>query len=404
MLKSLKAPYQVAIIGGGVIGLAIGWQLAEAGCRVALFEKHRRGIRHAPDSASWAAAGMLAAGIELEPTETNLLRLTRASQLLWPDFIKRLERASGMTIDYRREGTLSIALNRDQQMALRRNYDFQRESGVSLDWLSGERVRELEPSLSPSVTAGVLSRGDHQVDNRQLLLALEAAFIAAGGDYFDNCTATIDWSDDSDDLAVAVMANAQARYLCDKIVIASGAIGCNEMGGLAKLAPPIRPLKGQMVMAQMLPHAPLIRHIVWSANAYLVPRSDGRLLIGATVEEAGFNATITVGGIYALIEAAWRTLPAIEYLPIIEQWCGFRPTSPDDAPIMGWLESSEATRLVQPDTKLDARIVFATGHHRNGILLTPITAKLLVPLLLNQPLDNQEAELLRLFSPTRFYS
>jgi glycine oxidase len=163
----------------------------------------------------------------------------------------------------------------------------------------------------------------------------------------------------------------------DAVVLAAGAWS-RSIGGLApELRPPVRPIKGQMLSLRMDPRAPLIEHVVWAPGAYLVPRKDGRLLIGATVEEKGFDPNLTAGGQLALLEATWRALPGIEELPIHEMWVGFRPGSRDDAPIIG------------PSSI--AGLVYATGHYRNGILLTPITAEAVATLVMEGKVDSQVA-------------
>jgi glycine oxidase len=349
----------VAIIGAGVIGLSIGWRLAAAGCAVALYE---RGV--AGRGASWAAAGMLAAGLEAEPGEERLLALTRASQALWPDFARAVEAASSVDIGYRAEGTLAVALTRDDAEQLRTSVAFQRGHGIELEWLSGAEACRREPHLTPRLVAAAFSPHDHQVDNRRLVEALRAAFRAAGGCLTEQCDAGLD-STGGRITGVRV----GDRHLPADVVVACAGAWSRDLPGLPDgLRLPVRPLKGQMIALRMTPTAPLLRHVVWAPKAYLVPRRDGRLLIGATVEERGFDAALTAGGIYGLLDGAWRALPAIEELPIDEMWVGFRPGSRDDAPIIG-------------PVAIDG-LILATGHHRNGILLTPITADAICSLIL----------------------
>ncbi|HEY1506881.1 MAG TPA: FAD-dependent oxidoreductase, partial [Stellaceae bacterium] len=174
--QASRSKPKTAIIGGGVIGLSVGWRLAQAGCAVEIFERSEAG-----KGASWAAAGMLAAGVETEPGELALHGLCRASQDAWPRFAAELEAASGQRIELRREGTLMVALNRDDTAQLRYTYDFQRTHGIALDWLSGAQARQKEPYLHPNLAAAVYCAGDHQVENRKLVRALRTAFIAAGG-------------------------------------------------------------------------------------------------------------------------------------------------------------------------------------------------------------------------------
>lgn len=356
---------RVAIVGAGICGLGIGWRLAQAGCAVDVFERGQAG-----HGASWAAAGMLAGGVETEPGEEPLLSLARESQRRWPDFARELAAASGIDPAYRDEGTLIIAVTRDEAEQLRFTYDFQRGLGIELEWLSGAEVRRREPHLRPGITAGVYSPGDHQVDNRALVLALRGAFLRAGGRLQENTEVS---AIEIENGRTCGLRCGDAHYEADVVVVAAGAWS-RGLPGLPKSArPPVRPVKGQMLALQMDPAAPLLRHVLWATKSYLTPRRDGRLIVGATVEERGFDERLTAGGVFALLEAAWRPLPAIEDLPIVEFWTGFRPTSRDDQPILG---PSPVEGLV-----------FATGHHRNGILLAPVTADLLADFVLGGRLD-----------------
>ena len=342
----------VAIVGAGVCGLGIGWRLAEAGCRVTVYDRGRAG-----QGATWAAAGMLAAGVECEPGEEPLLALTLESQRLWPAFRRELEAASGQEIGYRDEGTLVAALNRDDVEALRFNYEFQRGLGIELEWLNGAQARDREPYLRPGAPAAVYSPQDHQVDNRLLALALKEAFLRAGGALQEEAEVT--GIDCAAGHAAGVVV-AERRQAADIVVIAAGAWS-RGLAGLPEAArPPVRPVKGQMLALAMDPAEPLLRHVLWAPKIYMVPRRDGRLIVGGTVEERGFDEHLTAGGVFSVLEAAWRALPAIEELPIAEMWVGFRPTSRDDAPILG-------------PGPIEG-LYLATGHHRNGILLAPATA------------------------------
>jgi glycine oxidase len=299
---------------------------------------------------------MLAAGIETEPGEQPLLALTRESQRRWPAFARELEAASGIALGYRAEGTLAVALTRDDAELLRAQTDFQRRCGVDLDWLDGAAARAREPFLSPRVVAAAFSPHDHQVDNRQLVPALIAAARRAGAALHEHTEAAVDVVGGR---AVGVVAG-ERRVAADVVILAAGAWSRGVPGVPAVAKPPVRPIKGQMLALRMDPAAPLLWHVVWAPKAYLVPRRDGRLLIGATVEERGFDDTVTAGGLLGLLDGAWRAVPALEELPVDEIWTGFRPGSRDDAPILG-------------PCRVDG-LVLATGHHRNGILLTPITA------------------------------
>ena len=336
-----------------MVGLGIGWRLAAAGCTVDIFDKAGAG-----QGASHAAAGMLAAGVEVEPGEEGQLPLNRHSQALWPAFAAELYAASGIDVDLRTEGTLVIALNADDAARLRFNFDLQKSLGLAHEWLTGAEVKRREPYLHAGTVGAIHSPGDHQVDNRKLVQALRIAYSNAGG-----------WLHEYTPVAEIIVEGGRASGLrladgtchsADVVVLAAGAWSRMIPGLPDDVRPPVRPVKGQMAALRMDPREPLLRHVVWTPSVYLVPRLDGRLVIGATVEERGFDDSLTAGGVMSLIEGTWRALPGIEELPIDELWVGFRPGSRDDAPILG--------------PSAVENLVLATGHHRNGILLTPVTA------------------------------
>lgn len=343
---------QVIIIGGGVCGLAIGWELAEAGKAVTILERGRCG-----QEATHAAAGMLAAAAECEPGEEQLLQLTRWAQQLWPGYLDRLETSSGQRPDYRDEGTLVVALNRDEVERLRFRHEFQTSLGLPLRWLEAAELRQREPHLRQSAAAAIFSAEDHQVDNRQLAESLKQAYLNAGGSLREECE--VEALDCSDPARKRISLGNGDILETKTVVLAAGAWSRGLPGLPEEAMPPVRPLKGQSLALQMVPHSPLLEHVLWTEQIYCVPRRDGRLIIGATVEERGFDDSITAGGIYALIEGARRALPGIEDLPLIECWSGFRPGCRDDAPVLG--------ETAVPGLHL------ATGHHRNGILLAPVT-------------------------------
>ncbi len=367
---------ETVVIGAGVIGLSLAWRLAQAGCRVRVYDKGEAG-----HGASWAAAGMLAATVETEPGEEKLLSLTLASQRLWPDFARELETASGMNIGYRTEGTLVVALNRDDAETLHHSYEFQKGLGLELDWISAYEARRREPHLKPGLTAAVFCGNDHQVDNRCLALALAEACRRAQVEIHENRPVR--------ELILkggraAGIVTEQGEDRADLVVLAAGAWSRQIDGIPAAQMPPVRPIKGQMMALQMDPSAPLISHVVWAPHSYMVPRNDGRLIVGGTVEERGFDTELTAGGLLALLDGAWRAIPAIEELPIAETWVGFRPGSRDDAPMLG-------------PSGIDG-LAIATGHHRNGILLTPVSAQVMSEFVLTGRLS----DLAQPFSPERF--
>ena len=369
----------VAIIGAGVIGLGIAWRLAMRGVPVAVFDKGACGA-----GASHAAAGMLAACAEAEPGEEALVTLGRASQARWPAFAAELKQASGVDVGLRPEGTLVVALTSDDQARLSHQLVFQQKLGLPLQWITAAETRRREPHLAGKLAGAVFSPEDTQVDNRKLAAALRIAAEAAGARISEHqAVKTI--SNDAGRIDGIVLADGR-KVAADVVVLAAGAWSRSIDGLAPELRPPVRPIKGQMLALRMDPAAPLLTHVVWAPGAYLVPRLDGRLLVGATVEEKGYDTSLTAGGILTLLEAAWRVVPAVEELPIDEMWVGHRPGSRDDAPILG--------------TGLIDGLIYATGHHRNGILLTPITADAIAELVFEGAADPA----IRPFSIERFGS
>lgn len=360
---------RVTVIGAGVVGLGIGWRLSQAGCAVDIFDAGTPGR-----GASHAAAGMLAACAEAEPGEEGLLALNRASQTLWPRFAAELEAAAGQSVDLRTEGTLTIALNADDGARLRHLFAFQQQLGLPVEWLSAAEVRRREPHLARQVTGGIASLEDHQVDNRKVAAALLGAAQQAGARI--HAETPVAQVETAAGRAIGVVAGGRA-HAADIVILAAGAWS-REVGIAPAAALPVRPIKGQMLALQMDPKAPLLTHVLWAPNAYLVPRRDGRLIVGATTEEKGFDTSLTAGGQLALLTHAWRALPGIEELPLIEQWVGFRPGSRDDAPILG------------PSPEVEG-LVYATGHHRNGILLLPVTVEAITRLVLDGRMDDVAA-------------
>jgi glycine oxidase len=356
----------VAIIGAGVIGLGIAWRLAARGVSVAVFDKGVSGA-----GASHAAAGMLAACAEAEPGEEALVTLGRVSQARWPAFAAELKQASGVDVGLRLEGTLVVALTSDDQARLSHQLTFQQKLGLPLQWISAAETRRREPHLAGKLAGAVFSPEDTQVDNRKLAAALRIAAEAAGARIREHQEVkTI--SSDAGRVDGIVLADG-TKVGADVVVLAAGAWSRSIDGLAPELRPPVRPIKGQMLALRMDPAAPLLTHVVWAPGAYLVPRLDGRLLVGATVEEKGYDTSLTAGGILTLLEAAWRVVPAVEELPIDEMWVGHRPGSRDDAPILG-------------TGPIDG-LIYATGHHRNGILLTPVTADAIAQLVLEGAAD-----------------
>ncbi len=373
---SSRARPRVAVVGAGVMGLAIGWRLAQAGCAVEIFDSGEAGL-----GASHAAAGMLAACAEVEPGEERLLELNRASQKLWPQFAAELEAASGESVDMRTEGIITVGLTADDGAKLRHLFALQQSLGLPVEWLNPAEARRREPHLATRLSGAILTHEDHQVDNRRIVIALKAAVARAGGVLHEHCP--VSRVETEGGKVRGVIADGR-QVAADVVVLAAGAW---SRGVDITPAPalPVRPVKGQMLAVQMDPAAPLLNHVVWGPGIYLTPRRDGRLILGATTEEKGFDTQITAGGQLALLTHAWRVLPTIEELPIIEQWVGFRPGCRDDAPILG------------PSDEVDG-LVYATGHHRNGILLLPVTVQAMTRFVLEGALE----EVVQPFGAARF--
>lgn len=372
---SLPAVADVAVVGGGLIGLSIAWRLARAGRSVVVLERETIGA-----GASLAATGMLAPAAEHEPGSDPLLPLALESLRRWPAFRDDLEAEAGRRIDYRPDGTLVLAVGRDEVERLRFRYDLQRRSGLDAAWLPGSEVRRLEPGLRPSVTAGIHCPLDHQVDPRLVMDALAEACRRAGVVLAEGTPVTaLDWSGGR----VAGVRCGDRAVAAEVVVLASGA--WSGEGGLLPeaLTLPVRPLKGQSLALRTTARTGGLGRMVWTEQVHMAPKSDGQLIVGATVEDCGFRPGVTAGGLYALLEGARRVLPGIEEMEVEAVWCGYRPTSDDDAPILDALAPG---------------LVAATGHHRNGYLLAPVSADAIAELVTRGALP----DVARPFSRARF--
>lgn len=378
MAEKNRSTIRVVIVGAGIMGLGIAWRLGQRGATVMLFDAGEAGR-----GASHAAAGMLAICAEAEPGEEALVALGRTSQALWPQFAAELEELTGEAVDLRREGTLLVALNADDQARICHHLEFQKGLDLPVDWISAAETRRREPHLAARLAGAVASPEDHQVDNRKVVAALRAAADRTGATIHEHCgVAGILITDGR---VTGVKLRDGREVLADVVVLAAGAWSRGLEGLPVALRPPVRPVKGQLISLRMDPRAPLISHVVRAPNVYMVPRRDGRLILGATSEEKGFDRTLTAGGMLALLEAAWRLVPAIEELPIHEMWVGHRPGTRDDAPILG-------------PAPVDG-LIYATGHSRNGILLAPITVDAIARLVLDGTVDPA----IRPFGVDRFF-
>jgi glycine oxidase len=278
-----------------------------------------------------------------------------------------------------------VADDRDSAVALRRLYDFQRAHGVPVAWLALDDALDAEPLLSPRLTAVVSAPGDHQVDNRALADALAWACRRAGVEIVEHAPVRLV---EPDVARPAVRLADGTRREARAVLLAAGAWSRGIDGLLP--APPVRPIKGQMLSLRQLPEEGLaLRYVVRGPRAYLVPKPDGRLVVGATSEERGLDTTVTAGGVYRILEAAVEVVPGVEEMPLVETWAGLRPASRDHRPLLG--------RSPHPG------VVYATGHYRHGILLAPVTADE-VAAEVDALLDGRAETRLLLgpFSPLRF--
>jgi glycine oxidase len=365
-----------AVLGGGLIGLAIAWRAALGGLSVHLADPEP-GV-----GASTAAAGMLAPVTEAHYGEERLLELNLRSARRYPSFIDELGRSTRLPAGYDTRGTLAVAFDRDDRAVLAETAAYHRKLDLESTPLTGREARALEPMLAPGVQAGLLVERDHQVDNRLLHAALLEAATNAGVTIHRSAAALIV----EDGRARGLRLESGEALTADHVVLAAGCWS-SEIPGLPPDAlPRVRPVRGQILRLAMA--TPLltraIRAMVRGSYVYLVPRAHGELVIGATVDELGFDTSITSGGVYELLRDAHEVVPGITELPLVESRTGLRPGSPDNAPLLG--------RTVLPG------LIAATGHYRNGVLLTPITADAIAELLIDGELPEYAAP----FSPERF--
>jgi glycine oxidase len=358
---SSERSYDAVIVGGGVIGLSSAWRAAQRGARVALVEK----APHPPAGATRVAAGMLAPVGELAFGEPELLKMTLAAAELYPDFVAELESASGVSTGYSSCGALHVALDRDEAAELRRVHGLQRSLGLGAEWLPPRRCRELEPGLTPSFNGGVHAPEEGAVDPRALAEALLAALAAEDVDVLSG-TVVAEALFEGERIA-GVRTDGGEELHAAAVVLAAG-VWSGEIGWLPQHArPPVRPVKGQILELRARDGEAPCERIVASERVYLVPRPDGRLIVGATVEEQGFDTTVTAGGVHELLREAYRLLPDVAEMELVEASAGLRPGTPDNLPLVG-------------PSPLDG-LLWATGHYRNGILLAPLTAGTIADLL-----------------------
>lgn len=365
--------FDVAIAGGGLIGGSIAVELALAGLSVGLYDCHEPG-----KEASWAGAGILSPAPE-SAAMVPLVTLGKSSMTLYPDFVRTVEEISGQRVGYRRKGTLQALFTGDAREELSTVVALHHGLGLKAEPLSAADARAIEPSLSEDVEAAVLRPEEASIDNRALTQAVLEAARRNGVQIFSASGVKAVWRMDG---RCAGLHLRDEKIGAQWTVIAAGCYS-SSIDGAAAYAP-VRPAKGQMVALRAGDLK--IERVLWSEKIYLVPRNDGRILAGATVEYAGFDKTLTAGGIEQILSASIELAPGLSKARVEETWAGLRPDSPDHLPILG-------------PTDLDGLLI-ATGHYRSGILLAPITARLMREWVMQQRVSVDWDR----FSPMRFQS
>jgi glycine oxidase len=350
-MSTLPQRSEVIVVGGGITGLAVAYELARRGREVLVVDRD-----DLPGVATRAAAGMLAPTSEADLADRVLVDLELDSLARYPGFISTLEGLTGESCGYRTEGTLWVALDRDQDGELERLASMQRAKGLAAQRLTPGEVLGREPHLSGRIVAGLLAGGDHQVDPRALARVLGVALTRLGGRVAVGCRATrVEHVAGRVEAVTGLTGRGAFEVHAEVVVLAAGVWSEDVTAPTPALG--LRPVKGQLVR---LAGPELVRHIVRSPDVYLVPRRGGELLVGATMEEQGLDAMPTAGAVLDLLREAWRLLPAVYDLALTEVSVGFRPAVRDHRPVIG----ATGTR----------GLYVATGHFRNGILLAPATA------------------------------
>jgi glycine oxidase len=367
--------FDVAVIGGGVIGASIAFELAGANLRVVVLDRHEPG-----QGASWAAAGMLSPAPH-SPRDIPLVPLAKESFGLYPEFVAGVEEVAGQQTGYAREGALEIFFGTLAETQLNDSVCYHRELGLATESISTDTARGWEKLISPDAQAAAWFPVEGTVDPRALTSAVLAAAKNRGVEIWPNRQVTGLLVERDKCRGVA---GEEERISAERVIVAAG-YSSNEIANgsdvLARYAP-TRPVRGQMVALR--PRGAVLGRVVRSKSGYLVPRKDGRIIAGSTIEEAGSEKLVTPAGIRKILDGAMELVPDLAQAEVLEMWSGLRPGTPDDLPIIG-------------PTEVDGLLI-ATGHYRNGILLAPVTARLISDLILRgrTSFDAQT------FSPLRF--
>ncbi len=361
-----------AVIGGGVIGLSVAWRAARAGLSVAVVD---------PDPGSGSshfAAGMIAPVGEAEYGEEAVVALNRNSAARYPSFIAELELDAGRSAGYRETGTLHVAIDIDEQTALERDFRYRQDLGLPVERLTSRQTRDVEPGLAPSIRGGMLVESDHQVDPRAMVATLLQACNRLGVQIHRSRASLLIEAGRVAGLGL----DGGERLEASRVVLAAGCWSGAVPGVPDEDLPPVRPVKGQILRLRGAPD--MIVRTIRGGAVYILPRGDGRVVIGGTVEERGFDTSVTAGAVYELLREARALVPDVAELELVEASAGLRPGSPDNMPMVG-------------DTTTPGLMV-ATGHYRNGYLLAPATADAVAGVLAG----GRWPEAARPWSPSRF--
>ena len=366
----------IVVIGGGIIGLAIARRLCQSGSAVTVLEQHRTGR-----GASWAAAGMLAPHCEFDEPDPYFI-LCRTGLERYAGFVETLREETGHPIDYNSTGMIYPALSGGEQARLETRYERHRRNGVSVERLTVREARRLEPDLSNRIRMALRYPDDHQVENRDVVTALAQSVRLRGGVIREGVTAR---KIELDGNRVAGVDTTEGLWNTPTVVNAMGCRARYLDGIAAAHRIPIRPVRGQ-ILALRTGAATPFKHTIYTGGAYLVPRSDGRLIVGATVEEAGFRDEVTLGGVMQLFRSALELAPSLKSWALDSTWSGLRPVARDGWPVLGAMGTPG--------------LYAASGHGRNGILLAPLTGDLIAEAILHEGVP----PIMRPFLPDRFYA
>lgn len=383
-MSEIHKQFDAVIAGGGIIGCAIAWRLAQVGMRVIIVERGDVG-----SEASHAAGGMLVPLAEADEAD-DLFHLCVASRALYADFAHELQQVSAINVEYRTEGTLYLSLSDEDDEELDRRWQWQHAAGLNVKRLNADCARKLEPQINDKLRWALKFPDDHQVNNRLLVQALRIAAQKAGVEFQTQTEVErLLIEGQAGRKQIVGVQTSRGEIRSQTVVIAAGCWSSLLANESDILLPNLKvePVHGQMVAVEM--PAPPVNHIIYSCRAYVVPRLGGVVIAGSTSDKFGFEKRVTAGGVASIIERAQEILPGFGDLAIRETWAGLRPRAGDGLPVLGPV-------LGEDDSV--AGLVYATGHYRNGILLTPITAKIISELVLK----GESSVQLSPFSPQRF--